>query len=176
MLKRDTSAGFTKQGIVFVRYEFGTSRFTWNVRLTRRRFNQFQQEQGRAAVQVAEEPRTRRKYWAFHGEFYWEDEGLTHTEVTALLLEREEKKRRRIDRAVTLMEQGPAAGRTSREPIPDDVKMHVWQRDKGRCVRCASQEKLEYDHIIPVSKGGSNTARNLQLLCEPCNRAKGASI
>jgi hypothetical protein len=24
--------------------------------------------------------------------------------------------------------------------------------------------------------GGSNTARNLQLLCETCNRAKGASI
>ena len=58
-----------------------------------------------------------------------------------------------------------------RQPIPDDVKMFVWQRDGGRCVQCGSQENLEYDHIIPVSKGGSNTARNIQLLCEKCNRS-----
>jgi 5-methylcytosine-specific restriction endonuclease McrA len=63
-----------------------------------------------------------------------------------------------------------------RQPIPDDVKMFVWQRDGGRCVKCGSQENLEYDHIIPVSKGGSNTARNIQLLCEKCNRTKGAKI
>ncbi len=66
--------------------------------------------------------------------------------------------------------------RTSREPIPDKVKLFVWNRDGGRCVNCGSNEKLEYDHIIPLSKGGSNTARNIQLLCENCNRSKGANI
>lgn len=54
--------------------------------------------------------------------------------------------------------------------------MYVWQRDAGRCVECGSKEKLEYDHIIPLSKGGSNTERNLQLLCERCNRIKGGAI
>jgi len=63
-----------------------------------------------------------------------------------------------------------------REPIPDEVKMFVWQRDGGRCAKCGGQEKLEYDHIIPISKGGSNTARNIQLLCENCNRSKSANI
>jgi Holliday junction resolvasome RuvABC ATP-dependent DNA helicase subunit len=63
-----------------------------------------------------------------------------------------------------------------RQPIPDDVKMFVWQRDGGHCAKCGSQENLEYDHIIPVSKGGSNTARNIQLLCERCNRSKSANI
>ena len=63
-----------------------------------------------------------------------------------------------------------------REHIPKSVKMYVWQRDEGRCVNCGSNEKLEYDHIIPFSKGGSNTERNLQLLCERCNRAKSSSI
>ena len=64
----------------------------------------------------------------------------------------------------------------TRKPIPKDVKMYVWQRDQGRCVECGSKERLEYDHIIPVSKGGSNTDRNIQLLCEYCNRSKGSSI
>lgn len=63
-----------------------------------------------------------------------------------------------------------------REPIPDKEKIFVWNRDGGKCVNCGSNEKLEYDHIIPLSKGGSNTARNIQLLCENCNRSKGANI
>ena len=43
-------------------------------------------------------------------------------------------------------------------------------------VECGSKEQLEYDHIIPVSRGGGNTERNIQLLCETCNRSKGATI
>lgn len=63
-----------------------------------------------------------------------------------------------------------------REAILSETKREVWRRDGGSCVQCGSQAKLEYDHIIPVSKGGSNTARNIQLLCEACNRAKSNSI
>jgi len=59
-----------------------------------------------------------------------------------------------------------------REIIPKKVRDEVWRRDRGKCVECGSQENLEFDHIIPVSKGGSNTARNIQLLCEKCNRKK----
>lgn len=63
-----------------------------------------------------------------------------------------------------------------RELIPNNVKIFVWNRDKGKCVQCESNEKLEYDHIIPIIKGGSSTGRNIQLLCEKCNRSKGSSI
>ena len=59
-----------------------------------------------------------------------------------------------------------------RPKIQKQVKRSVWQRDKGCCVECGSKEKLEYDHIIPLSKGGSDTERNIQLLCERCNRMK----
>lgn len=68
----------------------------------------------------------------------------------------------------------PRGGR--REPIPESVRREVWRRDEGRCVDCGSRERLEYDHIVPVSKGGSNTVRNIELRCEPCNRRKAAGI
>ncbi|MHB1570538.1 MAG: HNH endonuclease [Solirubrobacteraceae bacterium] len=64
----------------------------------------------------------------------------------------------------------------SRAPIPESVRHSVWRRDRGRCVECGSQENLEFDHVIPVAKGGANTERNLQLLCQECNRRKGATI
>lgn len=58
--------------------------------------------------------------------------------------------------------------------ITKSVQHEVWRRDEGKCVMCGSRNKLEFDHIIPVAKGGSNTARNVQLLCESCNRSKAA--
>jgi 5-methylcytosine-specific restriction endonuclease McrA len=60
--------------------------------------------------------------------------------------------------------------------IEQSIKDDVWNRDNGKCVECGSNEKLEFDHIIPFSKGGSNTYRNIQLLCEPCNRTKSDKI
>lgn len=67
-------------------------------------------------------------------------------------------------------------GMNRRVPIPQRVRHEVWRRDEGRCVECGSQALLEFDHIVPWSRGGSDTARNLQLLCEPCNRSKASSI
>lgn len=60
--------------------------------------------------------------------------------------------------------------------ISQQVKDLVWNRDNGQCRECGSNEQLEFDHIIPFSKGGSNTYRNIQLLCEPCNRKKSNKI
>jgi tetratricopeptide (TPR) repeat protein len=66
--------------------------------------------------------------------------------------------------------------RQARAAIPSEVRREVWRRDGGACVKCGSRRNLEYDHIVPVSKGGSNTVRNIELLCETCNRSKSASI
>lgn len=64
-------------------------------------------------------------------------------------------------------------GQTQRSRrISENVRHEVWRRDQGRCCECGSRENIEYDHIIPFSKGGSNTARNIQLLCEACNAKK----
>ena len=80
-----------------------------------------------------------------------------------------------VTQALKTMESDEQANQR-REAISLEVKREVWRRDNGRCAQCGSQERLEYDHIIPYSKGGSNTARNIQLLCEACNRAKSDLI
>ena len=65
---------------------------------------------------------------------------------------------------------------TGREPIPQDLMDAVWNRDGGQCVKCNSTQDLEYDHMIPLSKGGANTYNNIQILCRKCNRSKSDKI
>ncbi len=68
---------------------------------------------------------------------------------------------------------------TNAEPsrhIPQDVKNAVWQRDGGKCAQCGSISYLEYDHIIPHTKGGANSEANVQLLCRNCNLKKSDRI
>ena len=56
------------------------------------------------------------------------------------------------------------------------VASQVWQRDGGKCVECGGCENLEFDHIIPFSKGGATSLNNIQLLCRKCNREKSNKI
>lgn len=60
--------------------------------------------------------------------------------------------------------------------ISDPVKEEVFERDRGRCVKCGSIRDLQFDHVIPHSRGGGNDAANIQILCGDCNRAKGSGF
>lgn len=63
-----------------------------------------------------------------------------------------------------------------RSPIPDAIRQQVWVRDQGCCVHCGANSNLQFDHIIPYSKGGADSEQNLQILCERCNRIKSDTI
>ena len=54
----------------------------------------------------------------------------------------------------------------------DDIK-RIFAAQGGRCAYCrAVLKKYHVDHIMPLSKGGSNHAKNIQLTCQPCNQLK----
>jgi len=55
------------------------------------------------------------------------------------------------------------------------VKMRVVRRDNHTCQHCGKHirhDEVEFDHIIPVAKGGSSEEHNIRLTCFDCNRDK----
>ncbi len=61
--------------------------------------------------------------------------------------------------------------------IPSWVKLEVWKRDGGRCVKCGRTDNLHFDHVIPFSREGTSLLpENIQLLCARHNLEKRASI
>lgn len=143
------------------------------LRLTREEFAQFLVDRQGVPFRFELDDKI---YWLFEDKLYKDNEGLTPEDVRALLVTRKMQQQARINRAKTIVESPTATRNAARSAIPDDVKMLVWQRDRGRCVRCGSNTELQYDHIIPFSLGGASTAENLQILCGRCNRAKSNSI
>jgi 5-methylcytosine-specific restriction protein A len=58
------------------------------------------------------------------------------------------------------------------------IKSLVLIRDEFKCRQCGQpsspKTRLTIDHVVPLSRGGANTIRNLQTLCEWCNHRKGS--
>jgi len=141
--------------------------------ISRRSWRRLDDLQATIAVAVGE--LGERRYWLYRDRIWWERDDLGPADVEALADERLEGKRRRLDRAHGLR-SGRTATAPSRPGIPREVRIAVFERDGGRCVECGSRALLQFDHVIPVAMGGSSAASNLQLLCDNCNREKGATL
>lgn len=60
--------------------------------------------------------------------------------------------------------------------IPREVILKVTSRDKQVCQICGKNvmyDEIQYDHIIPWSKGGSSNEGNIRLVCSDCNKKRG---
>src|SRR5258706_3923861 len=58
----------------------------------------------------------------------------------------------------------PTRGSTNSRYIPAEVQRTVWKRDGGRCTfvsdtgrRCEERTRVEYDHMVPIARGGEAT-------------------
>lgn len=57
-----------------------------------------------------------------------------------------------------------------------DKKAYLFERENRCCIYCgihASKAKMEIEHVVPKSKGGTDSLNNLVLSCHACNQAKG---
>jgi len=115
--------------------------------------------------------------WVFKGFMYDVNPVYSDEEARLLILEDFDRERQKFERLKAKFDESPAQETIYERPrITENVRIEVWRRDGGKCARCGSRERLEYDHIVPISRGGSNTARNIELLCEQCNRSKSNNI
>jgi hypothetical protein len=88
-----------------------------------------------------------------------------------------EKRRQEQEEAIKsfleLMRGGENRLERRSRSIPQPVKIAVVTRDGGKCRRCGSIQDLQYDRIVPNSRGGSSTdVNNIQLLCGKCSILK----
>lgn len=58
-----------------------------------------------------------------------------------------------------------------------DIRI-LYKIQKGKCVYCNTDldRKFHIDHVVPLSRGGTNYRHNLVLTCPHCNLSKGDKL
>lgn len=124
------------------------------------------------------------RIWLYRDAFYVTDRSPKTSEldevtirIKALYFQDDLALKRLREQVANFEAIGRVSGdKAGRQPIPDDVKLLVWSRDGAACVRCRATVDLQFDHIIPLSRGGGDQAENIQLLCRSCNLSKGSRL
>ena len=171
MLREAKDAGWEKRQLSLFTWRFRVGQRVASKWIRSKQYDEWAGLQHVTAVPVMVEGE--RTYWWCLGQFWIESDGLEAGDVHALVFERQQRKRRKIEHAHATVAGTKAE---KRAPIPREARQVVFERDGGHCVECGSNFELQFDHVIPVAMGGANTVENLQLLCAPCNKAKGATL
>ena len=96
--------------------------------------------------------------------------------VKALILASETRTKQAIERAKSLAVAQDSPKIYRRGHVPADLRQLIRAKYEGSCADCGATAELQIDHIVPVVMGGATSGANLQILCGPCNRKKGASL
>ena len=173
-LRKVTTIRYDKRGWLNVKHRLWTSK-TLYFEFTDKEFNELSAEHEAGPALIGHHGQ--RYLWWAEDAFYWEDSGLSAHDVELLIWDRRRRDDAKLERLRTQREAGSAIEiPESRKPIPDDVKASVWERDRGECIRCGRKQDLQFDHVIPISKGGGSSLENVQILCGSCDREKSDSI
>jgi hypothetical protein len=137
------------------------------------RFVRLARSQARRPVLVA--THDGRHWWWYLDRFWWDDEGLSTRDVAAVVLrsdvEREQRAAELARARADVLGDEPVL-LTREESVSPIVRFAVWCRDRGRCVDCGAADDVEYEQIIPFSKGGLRWIANVELRCAPCSRRR----
>ena len=118
--------------------------------------------------------RAGRTYWAFEWRIFREDDELSPEDVLALVRQRQRRARRNLDRAHAAL-----AGEAGGIAPPADRARGPPRRVRARR-RSLRRMRIELRGPVrprdPARPGWRGTVENLQILCAPCNRSKGASL
>lgn len=78
-------------------------------------------------------------------------------------------------KAVAMVRRARKLNAEGRYTAQDVSKLKSRQRN-CLCGVSFAAEKYTIDHIVPLSRGGTNWPENIQLLCGPCNYGKGSKL
>ena len=128
------------------------------------RYNKFYKAKNKEKVEELRK-KNKEKYNARHREYLKENEAI-------LKVKRREYRKKNMDKH-RLNEQVRSARKRA---LKSTLTTNQWQQClshfKHQCAYCDCTEKLEQEHVIPVSKGGHYTADNIIPACRSCNASK----
>ena len=102
----------------------------------------------------------------------WREENPDRKKKNAAMWEEKNKHKRKMYKQRRRAAEANAEG----EFHSDDI-LKIFDMQRGRCGICSKKRKLKemhVDHIEPLSRGGSNWPKNLQMLCKKCNLSKSS--
>lgn len=73
----------------------------------------------------------------------------------------------------------PQRKKENRIYFDTETRERVLKKSKCKCAKCGKElniSTMTIDHIIPLSKGGTNKEYNLIAMCKKCNKEKGSSV
>ncbi len=104
------------------------------------------------------------------GDCVWElkesEAGQSDEGLVVLYLEMTDKYRQHHEQIATAQPSPLAMADNSF--IPEDVRVAVWRKSRGRCAKCGAREELDFDIVKPIKRGGTATPEHVQLLCSGC--------
>ena len=123
------------------------------------------------------------RLWFFKGKLVWasrettskDDHELVALKVQERVLKDSEELLSLVSRVHRLLSLADEESKEFRRfKIDDTVLAFVLKRDGEQCVNCGCTENLQFDHILPVSRGGNSEPENLRVLCKACNLRRGS--